>query len=221
MSSKRKDIQRRNTYTNPENSADLLKDICNMIDKTQQSMASAVNAGLTMLYWHVGDRMRQKILLEERAEYGKSIVVTVSRQLVREYGNGFTDKNLRRMIQFAEVFPDMQIVVSLSRQLSWSHFVRLITLKEDTKRDFYAEMCGIEKWNVRMVRKKVDSMLYERTALSKKPELVVRAELDGLSKEDRLTPDLVFRDPYILEFFLYLNDHLSIFCDLPKQQTKE
>lgn len=206
MSSKRKDIQRQNTDSDPTKSTGLLKDLRNMIDKTQQSVASAVNAGLTMLYWHVGDLIRREILLEERAEYGKSIVVTVSRQLALDYGNGFTDKNLRRMMQFAEVFPDMQIVVSLSRQLSWSHFVRLLTLKEDTKRDFYAEMCRIEKWNVRTLRKKIDSMLYERTALSKKPELLVQAELDMLRKEDRLTPDLVFRDPYILEF-LNLHDH--------------
>jgi len=129
----------------------------------------------------------------------------VSRQLVLEYGNGFTDKNLHRMIQFAEVFPDMQIVVTLSRQLSWSHFVRLITLKDQLKRDFYAEMCRIEKWNVRTLRKKIDSMLYERTTLSRKPELVAQAELEMLRKNDQLTPNLVFRDPYVLEF-LNLND---------------
>ncbi|MCE5317078.1 MAG: YhcG family protein, partial [Parachlamydia sp.] len=90
-------------------------------------------------------------------------------------------------------------------QLSWSHFVRLITLKDQLKRDFYAEMCRIEKWNVRTLRKKIDSMLYERTALSRKPELVAQAEMDMLRRKDQLTPDLVFRDPYVLEF-LNLND---------------
>ncbi len=131
--------------------------------------------------------------------------MTLSRQLVLEYGKGFNDKNLRRMIQFAEVFPDEQIVVSLIRQLSWTHFIALIPIKEDIKRDFYAEMCRIEGWNVRTLRNKIDSMLYERTALSRKPELVAQAELDALRKDDRLTADLVFRDPYILEF-LNLND---------------
>ncbi|MBS0272645.1 MAG: DUF1016 family protein [Proteobacteria bacterium] len=184
----------------------LIKDLRKIIEKAQQAIASTVNAGLTLLYWHVGNRIRMEILQEERAGYGKEIVVTLSRQLVIDYGNGFTDKNLRRMIQFSEVFPDEQIVVSLIRQLSWSHFVALIPLKKDLQRDFYAEMCRIEHWNVRTLRSKIDSMLYERTALSKKPELLARAELDKLRHEDQFTPDLVFRDPYVLEF-LNLNDH--------------
>jgi len=153
----------------------------------------------------VGARIRKEILRDERAEYGKKIVVTLSRQLAIDYGNGFSDKNLRRMIQFAEVFQNDQIVISLVRQLSWSHFHSLIAIKDEIKRDFYAEMCRVEQWNVRTLRKKIDSMLFERTALSRKPELLARVELDALRKEDQLTPDLVFRDPYILEF-LNLND---------------
>lgn len=109
------------------------------------------------------------------------------------------------MIQFAEVFPDEQIVVSLARQLSWTHFVILSSLKDVIKRDFYTEMCRLERWSVRLMRNKIDSMLYERTVLSKQPEAVARAELEALRLEDRITPDLVFRDPYVLEF-LNLND---------------
>ncbi len=184
----------------------LLEDLRHMIDQTRQSIASTVNAGLTMLYWHVGNRIRMEILQGERAEYGQKIVVTVSRQLTIDYGNGFSEKNLRRMMQFAEVFSDEQIVISLIRQLSWSHFTSLIPIKDDIKRDFYAEMCRLERWNLRTLRNKIDSMLFERTALSKQPETTVRAEVDALRREDRLTPDLVFRDPYVLEF-LNLNDH--------------
>ena len=102
---------------------------------------------------------KNDILKEKRAEYGKEIVVTVSRQLVSEFGEGFTDKNLRRMIQFAEAFPDMEIVVTLSRQLSWSHFVGILPIKDDLQRDFYAEMCRMERWSVRTLRKKIDGML--------------------------------------------------------------
>jgi predicted nuclease of restriction endonuclease-like (RecB) superfamily len=109
------------------------------------------------------------------------------------------------MIQFAEVFPDQQVILSLARRLSWSHFRLLLPIKDAIKRDFYAEMCRIEQWNVRTLSKKIDSMLYERTALSKRPELVAQAEIDALRKEDLLTPDLVFRDPYVLEF-LKLDD---------------
>jgi predicted nuclease of restriction endonuclease-like (RecB) superfamily len=184
---------------------DLLVDLRDMIEKTKSSLATAVNASLTSLYWHVGNRIHQEILQEKRADYGRKIVATVSRQLTIDFGNGFAEKSLRRMIQFAEAFPDKQIVELLIRQLSWSHFVELLPLKDAIKRDFYSEMCRIERWNVRTLRKKIDSMLYERTAISKKPELVAQAELEMLRKEDRLTPDLVFRDPYVLEF-LNLND---------------
>lgn len=203
--SKQKKQQQQNDDKTPILKKDLIKDLRNIIERTRHSISSTVNAGLTLLYWHVGKRIRIETLQQERAEYGKEIVVTVSRQLVFDYGNGFSEKNLRRMMQFAEVFSDEQIVVSLIRQLSWSHFVALIPLKDKLKRDFYAEMCRIESWNVRTLRGKMDSMLYERTALSKKPELVARAELDKLRHEDRLTPNLVFRDPYVLEF-LNLND---------------
>jgi predicted nuclease of restriction endonuclease-like (RecB) superfamily len=164
---------------------------------------------LTILYWQIGDRIRQDILKEKRADYGRKIVVTLSRQLTEDYGNNFNEKNLRRMIQFTEVFSNMEIVVTLSRQLSWSHFVAILTLKDDLQRDFYAEMCWMDRWSVRTLRKKIDGMLYERTAISKKPEELVKKELSALRDEDRLTPDLVFRDPYFLDF-LGLKD---TFCE--------
>ena len=112
------------------------------------------------------------------------------------------------MIQFAEVFPDKKIVVSLIRQLSWTHFIALIPLKDDLQRNFYAEMCRIERWSVRTLRKKIDGMLYERTAISKKSEKLIEKDLAVLREEDRLTPDLVFRDPYFLDF-LGLKDTFS------------
>lgn len=185
----------------------LLADIRQLIDETHQTVASTVNATLTMLYWHIGHRIRKEVLQEERAEYGQLIVVTVSRQLVKDYGNGFSEKNLRRMVQFAEVFHQEQIVVTLSRQLSWSHFSTLIPLKDENQRNFYAEMCRIERWSVRTLRAKIDSMLFERTALSKNPESLIQAEVDTLRNDDRLTPApaMVFRDPYVLDF-LKLND---------------
>jgi predicted nuclease of restriction endonuclease-like (RecB) superfamily len=183
----------------------LLEDLRHMIDQTRQSFASTVNAKLTMLYWQIGNRVRKEILKEQRAKYGQSIVALVSQQLTFHYGKGFAEKNLRRIVQFGEVFPDEQIVAALLRQLSWTHFTLLIPIKDPLKRNFYAEMCRLERWNSRTLIKKIDSMLYERTALSKKPELLAQAELEALRKEDQLTPDLVFRDPYVLEF-LNLND---------------
>lgn len=183
----------------------LLDDLRSMIDQTKEAIAAAVSSRLTMLYWHVGSRIRSELLNNERAEYGRQIVATVSRQLAGEYGKGFVEKSLRRMIQFAEVFPDQEIVNGLTRQLTWSHFRLLLPLKDPLKRDFYAEMCRIEKWNVRTLEKKIGSMLFERTALSQKSESLAEAEIALLREEDRLTPDLVFRDPYFLEF-LNLDD---------------
>lgn len=203
---KQRSLQRNEKAVNPPaNNRDLLEDLRAMIEQARQSVATTINACLTILYWRIGHRIRSEILRKKRAGYGEEIVATVSQELMKKYGQGFTISGLSRMLKFAELFPDEQIVATLSQQLSWSHFVEILPLKEPLKRDFYAEMCRIEKWNVRTLRKKIDSMLYERTAISKKPEMLVKAELEMLRKEDQLTPNLVFRDPYVLEF-LNLND---------------
>jgi predicted nuclease of restriction endonuclease-like (RecB) superfamily len=163
-------------------------------------VAQAVNAGLTMLYWEIGRRIRQDILEEKRGVYGEEIVAALGRHLESEFGRGFGEKNLHRMVQFAEVFPDEKIVAALRRQLGWTHFKSLLPIAEPLKREFYAEMCRIERWSTRTLDKKIQSMLYERTALSRKPEKLAEMELKSLRDEDRLTPDLVFRDPYLLDF---------------------
>jgi len=177
----------------------LVNDIRQMIEETRSTVATAFNVGLTMLYWNIGKRIHGEILRGERAEYGQEIIASLGRELVAEYGNGFSEKNLRRMIQFSEIFPE-EIVVTLLRQLSWSHFLVLVPLKDPLQREFYAEMCRIERWSVRTLKKKIDSMLYERTAISRKPEEVIRHELATLREQDLLSPELVFRDPYVLDF---------------------
>jgi predicted nuclease of restriction endonuclease-like (RecB) superfamily len=136
----------------------------------------------------------------KRASYGKQTVEVVSQQLTAKYGNSYEVKNLRRMMQFAQVFADEQIVVTLSRQLSWSHFITLLPLKNELQREFYALMCNIEGWNLRVLRKKISSMLFERTSISKKPDELIQQELKDLGETGRLTPDLVFKDPYFLDF---------------------
>jgi len=112
------------------------------------------------------------------------------------------------MIRFVEVFPEKKIVSTLSIQLSWSHFVEITPLKDDFQRNFYAEMCRIERWSVRTLREKISGMLFERTAISKKPEELIKQEIAALRQEDTLTSDLVFRDPYFLDF-LGLKDTYS------------
>ncbi len=204
----RKSIAKAKTALTSAKPERLLAELRELILSTRSQVAQAVNAGLTILYWQIGDRIRREILKEKRAEYGAEILQTLSTKLQEEFGRGFAEKNLRRMIQFAEVFPDRQIVVSLIRQLTWTHFIALIPLKDSLQRDFYAEMCRLERWSVRTLRSRIDSMLYERTAISKKPEKLIEQELKALREEDALTPDLVFRDPYFLDF-LGLKDTYS------------
>lgn len=178
----------------------LLRDLRELITEARQDVARSVNSSLVMLYWKMGQRIRKEILKEKRAEYGEEIVPTLSAQLMPEFGEGFGRRNVFRMIRFAEVFPEEQIVSTLSTQLGWSHFVEIIPLKDELQREFYAEVCRVERWSVRQLRQKISGMLFERTALSKKPARLAKQELAELRTADKLTPDLVFRDPYFLDF---------------------
>lgn len=162
------------------NNQEIFFEIRRLIEDARAAVSQAVNTGLTLMFWNVGKRINEEVLKQERAEYGKAIVATLSRQLTEEYGKGYTEKSLRRMIQFHECFPDMEIVAMLSRQLSWSHFVEIIPLKTELEREFYAQLCRIERWNVRTLREKIRSMLFERTAISKKPAELARKELQTL-----------------------------------------
>lgn len=184
----------------------LLADIRQLIEETRTAVAVTVNSNLTLLYWQIGWRIHKEILNDARADYGRQIVAVLAKQLTQEYGRGFTEQNLRHMMRFAEVFPDQQILYAPRRELSWSHFRRLMYLDDPLKRDFYTELCRMEQWSTRTLQAKIDGMLYERTALSRKPEEVVRHELDALRTEDRVTPDLLFKDPYLLDF-LGIRDH--------------
>ena len=150
------------------------------------------------MYWEVGHIINREILKNSRAEYGKSIVVTVSRQLVLEYGRNFEEKNLRRMIQFAQTF-EKEKVVTLSRELSWSHFLIVLPIKEPLKQDFYLQMSKNERWSVRMLKERVNSMLFERTALSKKPDDLIKHEIQKLS-DGKVETAVLLKDPYLLDF---------------------
>ncbi|GBU15675.1 DUF1016 domain-containing protein [Polaromonas sp.] len=179
---------------------DVLTDIHSFIARARQQASTAVNAAQTYLYWRIGQRIHTELLGSERALYGAQIVATLSRQLTHEYGRGFAEKNLRRMVQLAQAYPDEQLVVTLLRQLSWSHFLALLPLNKPYQRDFYAEMCRVEGWSVRTLRERIDSMLYERTALSKQPDALIQQELASLRSKSEVAPILVLKDPYLLDF---------------------
>jgi len=187
--------------------APLLDDIHSLIESARQYVAQTANATLTMLYWRVGQRIRREVLKDGRAGYGEEIVATLSRQLVQDYGKGFAEKSLRRMMQFAEAFPEEAIVATLSQQLNWSHFVEILPLKQPLEREFYAEMCRIERWSVRTLRERIASQLYLRTAIAKKPENIAQAEISHLREGGQMTPDMVFRDPYMLDFLRLPHDY--------------
>lgn len=193
-------LAKRTTLPTRAGAKGLLADVREMILAARQSVAQTTNATLTMLYWQIGRRVRQDILQEKRAEYGERIVSTLGTQLTQEFGRGFGTRNMFRMIRFTEVFPDIKIVSALRTQLGWTHFRHIIALDDPLKRDFYAEMCRIERWSTRTLDRKIGGMLFERTALSRKPAKLAAMELKQLREEDKLTPDLVFRDPYLLDF---------------------
>jgi hypothetical protein len=178
----------------------LLGDIRSLIELGREQTSRAVNSALVGLYWSIGKRVREVVLGEKRADYGEAIVSALSKQLIAEYGRGYSKPNLSRMMWLADAFPDPKIVSTLSKQLSWSHFVEILPLKDSVKRDFYAEMCRAERWTVRTLRHKIGHLLFERTAVSKKPDELIAHDLAALRDEDRMTPDLVFRDPYFLDF---------------------
>ena len=182
----------------------LVVELKSLIASTKEQVAISVNSSLTLMYWQIGYKINEDILKNSRAEYGKEILQTVSAKLTEEFGQGFSKRNLADMIKFSQVFDDFEIVSTLSRQLSWSHFKEIMYMDDSLKIEFYAQMSALDKWSVRTLRNRIDSMLYERTALSKKTDELISYEIEKL-KEGVVTPNMVLKDPYVLDF-LELND---------------
>ena len=193
-----------------ENSASnpLATEIKQLIARSRRQVATQVNSAITLLYWNIGKRIKQEVLKDQRAEYGKQILSNLSKELTVAFGKGWGEQQLRHCIRCAEVFVDGEILYTLCKELSWSHIRTLMFIDEPLKRDFYIEMCKMEHWSVRQLNKRIDSMLYERTAISKKPEQTIAHDIELLRKEKQLTPEMAFRDPVILDF-LGLNDTYS------------
>lgn len=183
----------------------LLIEVKNLIQAAKQRATIAVNAELTLLYWQVGKRIADDVLNGERANYGKQIIANLAQQLTRDYGRGWSKRNLAQMIKFSEVFPDVEIVQTLSAQLSWSHFVCLIAITDALKREFYLTMALQERWSTRTLAERIERLLFERTAISRKPEETIFAELSLLREQGCFNENLILKDPYILDF-LGLND---------------
>ena len=195
------EIEKNNQIVAQAATQSLIQDLRQIIEQARGQVAATANYAQTMMYWHIGERINREVLGNQRAEYGKQIVATVARQLQEEFGRkGFDEKSIRRMMQFATLFPDSQIVAPLARQLWWSHFVEVMPLKDELQREFYLTMAASERWSKRTLQAKIDGMLYERTAISGKPDEFIKKELSTLRDDNVMSPDLVFKSPYFLEF---------------------
>lgn len=187
------------------NTSVLVADITRLIDSTRQRVAQTFNSELSLLYWQIGQRLQSEILNGERGEYGKKIVKSVSQTLTALYGRGWSEKQLRHCLRLFEVFPDIQKVSALRRQLGWTQLKSIIYMDTDLKRDFYIQLCQIEGWSSRELQDQMNSMLYERTALSKQSEALIKQELETMSKTGQPGASVLLKDPYLLDF-LGLND---------------
>lgn len=186
----------------------LLNSIIGLIDQTRYIVAKTVNQELTLLYWNIGKSINDDILKNDRADYGKKLIPTLSIALTEKYGIGFNKRNLQSFIKLNSVIEDITILHTLCAKLSWSHIRNLIYIENPIKREFYIQMTVHERWSVRTLQERMDSMLFERTAISKKPEQTIVNELKTLETEKKISPDLAFRDPYFLDF-LGLHDSYS------------
>lgn len=179
----------------------LYSDVCRLVEEAKMYVASNVNQTITLLYWKIGDRINTELIQGQRLQYGKKIVAQLAVQLQQQFGKrGFEERNIRRMMQFADLFTDVEIVSQAATQLSWSHFIELLSIKEELKREFYLTMTVSERWGRDLLRAKIDGMLYERTLISGKPDELIKTELKNMRTGNAVSPDLVFKSPYFLDF---------------------
>jgi predicted nuclease of restriction endonuclease-like (RecB) superfamily len=184
----------------------ILKGIQKLIDSSRQRAAIFLNSESTLLYWRVGDYINQQLLTEGRAEYGAKIIATLSQQLTEMYSKGFTYTSLTRMCKVAKCFV-AQKIATMSQQLSWSHLIELSAIDNEIKREFFTQLCMLERWNVRDLRGMANTMLFERTAIASKPEKTIKEALQTLAYDKTLTPELIFKNSYVLNFLNLPNDY--------------
>lgn len=179
---------------------ELLLTIVTLIDGARQRIAATVNSELTLLYWNIGKQINDEVLKNGRADYGKNIIVELSQELSTQYGSGFNKRNLQSFIKFNSVYQDVEILHAVRAKLTWTHIREIIYIKDHIKREFYTQMCIHERWSVRTLQDRMNSMLFERTAISRKPEQTILNDLDLLKSDKKMSPELTFRDPYLLDF---------------------
>ncbi len=190
-----------------ENTESLIGKVSTLIDTAQNYVAKAINKGMVLLYWQIGKTIQEEYIKQDKAEYGERIIKNLGEQLATTHGRGYGYRNLLRMLSFYKSFPKLEMVTTLSSQLSWSHIVEILKQKDPVKREFYITMCSSENWSVRQLSGRVDSMLFERTAISKKPEETIYNDLKQLRESKEMSVDLFLKDPYMLDFLGLTNTY--------------
>jgi predicted nuclease of restriction endonuclease-like (RecB) superfamily len=183
-----------------EKTEDIFNRISGLIKQARKRVATTINEEMVLLYWNIGKVIKEEIIKSKRAEYGKQIVPALSGELTSKYGKGFSVQNLWYMVQLYNELTILQSLLGELKGLSWTHIITLLPIKDNLKREFYATLCQKEQWSTRTLQDRINTMLYERTALSKLPEKTIENQLRELKEKDKMTPELVFRDPYVLDF---------------------
>jgi len=178
----------------------LFKDVAALIEQGRSYVALTINREITVLNYNIGKTINNCLLKNQRAGYGETVIANLSEQLRASFGKGWGIRHLWHCVRAADIFTEDQIVNALSTQLSWTHLRELAAIPEELKRTFYTELCIKERGSTRTLTDRIGSLVYERTALSKRPEELIRQELDVLKSKGTVTSDLVFRDPYVLNF---------------------
>ena len=186
----------------------LYTDVCNIIDDTRNRIAVYVNSEVCHTNWRIGKRIKEDVLFNKRAEYGKQVVKNLSVKLTERYGKGWSLQTLQHCIRAAYTFTEEEIVYAVRMQFSWTQLRSVMFISDPLARQFYMQMCQYERWSTRTLEEKIDSQLYERTAISRRPEEVIRQTLDEHAEKQMLVPDLVFRSSYFLDA-LGLPDYFS------------
>jgi predicted nuclease of restriction endonuclease-like (RecB) superfamily len=178
----------------------LYASIALQIKQAKTKVAITANSELALLYWNVGKSINEFVLQGNRAAYGKEIIVNLARKLTANFGKGWGEKQIRHCLRAAESFSEEQIVYALRRQLTWTHLKTIAYEENPLKRQFYLELAISQHWNTRTLSEQIDKMLFERTAIAKQPEEIIKKEIQNLADNEELNPELIFKNTYILDF---------------------
>ena len=177
----------------------LYQGVVDIINDAKRDVIVYVNKHANMMFWHIGHFINEDMGYQQYSAYGDKILATLSQKLTALYGKGYTYSAVTRMMKVARIYNEEGMFATLSQTLTWSHFLELITIEDDTKRLFYQQMGIAEHWSVRQLRDKQDEMAYERSLIAAKPEDEIITTLEQVSPT-HMEPDAVLRNSYVLDF---------------------